>query len=450
MRILFLAALFLRSVSVFSQDKSSEIYKYARQVVDTLASPSMHGRGYVNNGDKVASDYIEGQMKSFGLKKFGSDYRQEFHLNVNTFPGEMQLKYCALDDFKCIHNSETLPGSGFIADPSCPSVKGQFQLVRVDANSVKSYQDIGFLKRDNFDKRFLYIDTTDIRDPELRKGIQSLVTEPPLGIKGIIIRKRCLTEHCNPLGPWDVAFDQSKSPIIYSTGFLEEDHADMVKLNIQAKLIKNYKTKNLISYIPGTLYPDSFIVFTAHYDHLGQMGKDTYFPGANDNASGSAMLLSLARYYSQPAHAPKYSVAFMAFSGEEAGLLGSAYYAEHPLFPLRQIKFLINMDIMGTGDEGITVVNGTEFKPSFDALQKLNEQGHYLPEVKIRGKAANSDHYPFFMKGVPDFFIYTRGGIKAYHDIYDKAQTLPLTKFEDVFHLLTSFESWLEGGNKGN
>jgi hypothetical protein len=69
---------------------------------------------------------------------------------------------------------------------------------------------------------------------------------------------------------------------------------------------------------------------------------------------------------------------------------------------------------------------------------------HYLKEVKIRGKAANSDHYYFSEKGVKAFFIYTLGGIKAYHDVYDKAETLPLTKFEELFELITRFSDYLQ------
>jgi aminopeptidase YwaD len=440
---------FLTPLLVSSQDKSSGIYRYARAVVDTLASPSMHGRGYVNEGEKIAAAYLEGQFKSMGLKFWGAGYRQEFHLDVNTFPGDMEMEYCMLDDRSCSQDHDHAPGSAFLPDPSSPSIKGKYQIVRVDSSSIKDYQSVGFFKRNIYENQFLYIDTTAIKDKELRDGVLSMISNPPTGIKGIVVRKKCSTPNCNALGPWDVSSSQNTIPIIYSVG-LPNDHVDMIQVKIKAKLISNYPTQNLIAYIPGTQHPDSFIVFTAHYDHLGQMGSDTYFPGANDNASGSAMLLSLAKYYSQPDHAPKYSVAFMAFSAEEAGLLGSKYYADHPLFPLKQIKFLINMDIMGTGDEGITVVNGTEFKAPFEALQKLNDNGHFLPEVKIRGKAANSDHYPFYLKGVPDFFIYTRGGIKAYHDIYDKAATLPLTKFEDVFHLITGFESWLENSNKGN
>ncbi|MCX6210757.1 MAG: M28 family peptidase [Bacteroidetes bacterium] len=69
----------------------------------------------------------------------------------------------------------------------------------------------------------------------------------------------------------------------------------------------------------------------------------------------------------------------------------------------------------------------------------MNNQYHYLTTVNSRGKAANSDHYWFTEKGVPSFFIYTLGGIKAYHDIFDKADTLPLNEHEDLFKLIVEF-----------
>ena len=167
------------------------------------------------------------------------------------------------------------------------------------------------------------------------------------------------------------------------------------------------------------------------------MGPEVYFPGANDNASGTAMLLNLAKYYAE--HPPKYSMVFMAFGAEEAGILGSRHYVSDPHFPVKNIKFLINMDIMGTGDEGITVVNGSAHPRQFKCLVKQNEKKEYLARVKRRGPAANSDHYWFDREGVPTFFIYTMGGIKAYHDIYDRPETLPLTEFEDVFRLIRDF-----------
>ena len=102
------------------------------------------------------------------------------------------------------------------------------------------------------------------------------------------------------------------------------------------------------------------------------------------------------------------------------------------------------MDIMGTGDEGIKVVNATEHKKEFDQLVKINSEKNLLPLVSPRGKAANSDHYFFEEAGVKTFFIYTLGGIKAYHDIYDRPETLPLTKFVEVYKLLLEFTDYLQ------
>ncbi|NJO01334.1 MAG: M28 family peptidase, partial [Bacteroidia bacterium] len=212
-----------------------------------------------------------------------------------------------------------------------------------------------------------------------------------------------------------------------------------MKFKVDALLKSDYISQNVVGYIEGKVEPDSFLVFSAHYDHLGSMGKSAYFPGANDNASGVSMLLELAQFYTQPENRPAYSMAFMAFGAEEVGLLGSKYYVEHPLFPLAQIKFLINMDLVGTGDEGATVVNGLVFKDKFSLLTRLNDQKKYLPEIKVRGFAANSDHFYFTESGVPSFFIYTLGGIKAYHDIYDRPETLPLTRYEGLFHLIQDF-----------
>jgi Zn-dependent M28 family amino/carboxypeptidase len=171
------------------------------------------------------------------------------------------------------------------------------------------------------------------------------------------------------------------------------------------------------------------------------MGKEAWFPGANDNASGVSVLLNLAKYYA--AHPPKYSVAFIFFSGEEAGLIGSQYYSTHPLFPLSKIKFLTNLDLLGTGDDGIMVVNATVFKSQFEKLNTINTEKNYVRQIKQRGKAANSDHYWFTEKGVPSFFIYTMGGIQAYHDIYDVEKTLPLTKYLEVCELLIAFSASL-------
>ena len=208
-------------------------------------------------------------------------------------------------------------------------------------------------------------------------------------------------------------------------------------VHINNKFLNEYRTQNVVGYIPGTVCPDSFLVYTAHYDHLGMMGKSIYFPGANDNASGTSMMLILARYFSR--HPQRYSVVFIGFTGEEAGLLGSGYFTGHPLINLSGIKFLVNLDLVGTGVDGITVVNATEFPHPFEMLCHLNDTGRYLVNIKKRGKACNSDHCPFYACGVPCFFIYTLGGIAAYHNLDDRPETLPLTAFEALSKLLIAF-----------
>ena len=167
------------------------------------------------------------------------------------------------------------------------------------------------------------------------------------------------------------------------------------------------------------------------------MGKETYIAGASDNASGSAMLLDLADYYSE--NPPKYNTVFIWFAGEEAGLVGSKYFVENPPFSLDNIKFLLNLDLMADAKKGITVVNGTIFNEAFDRLKAINEREGLLNQVKARGAAANSDHYPFYEKGVPSFFIYTEGDYKHYHDINDVPENIPLTNYDQVFELITSF-----------
>ncbi|MNS77799.1 Aminopeptidase YwaD precursor [compost metagenome] len=236
---------------------------------------------------------------------------------------------------------------------------------------------------------------------------------------------------------WSPAPEVAEYTLIQLLDTAGNKHPQTVQLNIEQAFIPEFKTANVCAMIKGTQYPDSFLVVTAHYDHLGGMGSQVYFPGANDNASGVALLLNLAQYYAR--NPQKYTMVFIAFAGEEIGLKGSKYFTEHPLIPLSRIKFLINTDLAGTGVEGITVVNATEFSKAFTQLQEINTKQKLFTAVHSRGKAANSDHYFFTEKGVPAFFIYTQGGIAAYHDIYDQARTLPLDHQEQLFELIVQF-----------
>lgn len=360
---------------------------YARQIIKKLTSKEFLGRGYVNDGVNKAAAYISKELKTIGLSKFGKTYSQFYSFPVNTFPTAMSV---------VLDGRTLIAGKHYLIYPSAKTVKQGFQLFKTDSVTYEANDGRRpFPLQIKLKKKLTYTVETKLSDITT---IELLKDSFPNELKNV-----------------DVIFEN--------------------------KFIPNFKCQNLCSYIKGTQHPDSFIVFTAHYDHLGAMGKDAYFPGANDNASGVSVLLNLAKYYKL--HPSKYSVAFIFFSGEEAGLLGSKYYSEHPVFPLSKIKFLTNLDLLGTGDDGIMVVNATVFKNQFEKLEQINTEKHYLKQIKQRGKAANSDHYWFTEKGVPSFFIYTMGGITSYHDIYDIEKTLPLTKYLEVCKLLIEFNEKL-------
>lgn len=365
----------------------------ARIVINKLTSKEFAGRGYVNKGIETAATYLNNVYKDHLLKPLKKhSFSQYFTSPINTFPGKMSV----IADGK-----ELTPGVHYIISPESKGIMGGFMLFEVDSLTYKA---------------------TDLR------------REVPLVVK----RVKKLT--------WSVAREVADYTVIEVLKDSFPKGIKNIDVIIENKLESKYKMQNICGYIKGKTKPDSFIVFTAHYDHLGMMGNKTYFPGANDNASGVSMLLSLMDYYT--ANKPDYSVAFICFAGEEAGLLGSKHYTENPMFPLNKIKFLINMDLLGTGEEGITVVNATEFKPEFELLKSINEKNNYLKLIKPRGKAANSDHYWFTEKGVPAFFIYTMGGITAYHDVFDVSKTLPLTEFSDVRKLLIEFVKVKTGVNR--
>jgi hypothetical protein len=357
-------------------------------MVDTLTSRIFWGRGYTNDGMNKAARFIAEQMRSIGVKPMqGSGYLQQLTFPVNTFPGKMEVS---------INGRELQPGKDFIVSPDSRGVKVRGILEQKDSSH--------------------FVDPSNKVVVSLQKKLTWSVGRKQADYTNIIINK-------NAVGV---------VPINY-------------RVNIESKFNEQFTTSNVCGIVKGTLQPDSIIVFTAHYDHLGGMGKDTYFPGANDNASGISLLLNLAKYYA--ANPPPYTVAFICFAGEEAGLVGSKYFTENPLLPLNKIRFLTNVDLVGTGVDGVTVVNATEFPKEFALLNKVNDGSKYVVKINARGKAPNSDHYWFTEKGVPAFFLYTSGGIAAYHDVFDKGSTLPMNEFNDVFKMIVEFNKGLMNSN---
>tara|TARA_R110002072_G_scaffold232309_1_gene389691 strand:+ start:44748 stop:46007 length:1260 start_codon:yes stop_codon:yes gene_type:complete len=408
---------FFLFISVNSNSQIGEI----RRITEQLCSPEFHGRGYVNKGDSIAANYLVKEFKKIGAEPYGKGFYQPFQLSVNTFPGEMSLSQ---------GEKSFTPGFHFSIDPSSRGGKFSLQPKEVNTEQILDLDYMRGIIGDMLNKpntQIIVFNFLNATKDSLNK-IRSIVRE--------IAQLMPIAEIVNTKFTWSVGREQLFYPYFQIQDSIYQKGVQL-EMNVDAKVIQNYQTQNVIAYLPAKKKCKETIVFTAHYDHLGRMGENTYFPGANDNASGTAMLLTMAKYFKE--HPSKYNILFIAFAGEEAGLVGSKYYTEHPLLKLKKIKFLVNLDIMGSGEHGITTVNGTLFKKEFELLQKINKEFDLLTKVNLRGPAANSDHYWFTEKGVPAFFIYTMGPNKHYHDIFDTYEELSFSEYEDITKLLIEF-----------
>ncbi len=186
--------------------------------------------------------------------------------------------------------------------------------------------------------------------------------------------------------------------------------------SIKVKAVFN-QSHNVIAKITGTKNPNDYIIYTAHWDHLG-IGKpdktgDSIYNGALDNASGTAALLEMARSFKNLSVKPERTIIFLSVTAEEQGLLGSAYYAQHPVYPLAQTVAEMNMDgVNAYGKTMDVVITGAGQSELEDYLRKeVEAQGRYIaPESHPEaGHYFRSDHFNFARGGVPA--LDAKGGI---------------------------------------
>ena len=407
------------NIPIFAQDTA-----YVRKVINQLCSDDFAGRGYTKDGHKKAARYIAEQFDSLGLKKMGATYLQKFELDANVFPDQAEVK---------IDGKTLFAGVDFLPHPSCPSVHGEFELIWLNERMIGHPKRMQKFIGSNLSNKFVIVDKEGITDKSVLDFMNNMIHNP-FNAKGIIyVQDSKLT--------WGGSQKQFPYPVLFLNKTQVDKKSKEIEVHINGYLEEEIISQNVIGYLRGKVHPDSFIVVTGHYDHLGMLGTETIFPGANDNASGIAMILNLAAYYAAHPEEVDYSIIFIAFSGEEIGLVGSEYYVQHSYTPLNKIKFLVNLDLMGTGELGITAVNATKHKKEYNRLKTINSSKKYVMIVKERGPAANSDHHHFSEKGVPAFFIYAEGNYTAYHDIFDRPSGLTLSEYNDVFLLVKDFIS---------
>ncbi|RMF53764.1 MAG: M28 family peptidase [Bacteroidetes bacterium] len=210
--------------------------------------------------------------------------------------------------------------------------------------------------------------------------------------------------------------------------------AQRISLRLKGRLVQGHAANVWVK--RAGQRTDSAWVVGAHYDHLGRMGSLTFW-GANDNASGTALLLLLAQRLAQ-SPPPPYDVYLVAFTAEELGLIGSQAWVMAPPYPLAQLRGMLNLDLVGFGEKGVAVVGGSDQPAFWERINRVRVQQGWNVALLVRPNAPNSDHYPFREKGVPALFFYLQGGPGYYHDGQDRPPTLT---WQATYPLLR----WIEG-----
>lgn len=429
--ILTLIAVMLTLDFLSGQESKVENLSAAQELIETLTSDAFSGRGYHENGMDKAADFLKDEFEKLNLEKINGTYFQEFSMPINV-----------IKDAKLTLNNKVLRyGIDFLVKPN--SKTQYFHLKPIYNFSPTDFEN-ALISEENLIK-FIENDMTaqhgkHVVFPPHHFEIDSLnryyknwfsFYRPEEN------RNRSIFYFTKDKLTASLSMRQDSIAAFVIKDEFYDENLEINDYMIESEFITDFKARNILGKIEGR-NKDSLIVITSHYDHLGKVGS-TIFPGASDNASGVAFVLNLAAYFSK--NQPKYSLAFMLFAAEEAGLVGSRYFVENPLFDLNKIKFLLNFDIMGAGENGIQIVNSSIYPQTYDLLQKINQEKQLTPQIKKRGEACNSDHCPFYEIGIPSFFTYTLGGPGFYHDPMDKAETLNLFGFSALQEL---FIEWIE------
>jgi hypothetical protein len=208
----------------------------------------------------------------------------------------------------------------------------------------------------------------------------------------------------------------SRKKASYATGI--RAHITVKSENFQGK------AKNVMGYIPGAdpLLKNEFVVVGAHLDHCGNWPRLT--PGADDNASGSAAVLTVAQALAAYPRKPKRSILFILFAGEEMGLLGSDYFASHLPAQIKKVTFVINMDMVGAGPDifVMRLKNYPEIESLFREASTVFGLTSQITGNKVTKNRPNGDHAPFVDKGIPAISVFSSNG--DHHGYHTDADTI--------------------------
>ena len=429
--------LFVLSVLIFCQtnllyaQQQSSVLDAFRKHINYLASDELEGRATGSKGEALAADYIANVFEEIGLVPKGEKndhYFQSFtFVKGKEWKGDNYLwlngqSLSLQEDYYPLNKSSNGKLKGALVNVAYGIEAPDLRYDDFSGRKVKGkvvVMDIS--SPDGVKPDSKYKDYNDLDD-----RINNVVQK---GAKAVLLVNSD-DELADPVSKNISVWKDYAIPVVFITEKAESklDNAKKVKLAVQAT--KEQKTgKNVVGYIDNSA--NQTVVIGAHYDHLGHgesggslyTGKDkAIHNGADDNASGVAMLLELARYLKQ-SDMTENNYLFIAFSGEELGLFGSNFFVRNITVPKTEMNYMLNFDMVGrlSCEPGNLIINGTGTSPAWDILEEMeNDQLHIsTTEAGIGG----SDHTSFYIQKIPALHFFS-GSHSDYHKPSDDADKI--------------------------
>jgi hypothetical protein len=420
-----------------------------RAHVKFLASPALKGRLTGSPEIQRAADYIVAEYKKYGLLPAGDKggYFQEFPFVAGTYPGKNnRLEFTVDGKMRSFR-----PGEEFL--PMLFSGVGSVEAAVVFAGYGISAPELEYDDYEGLDvkdKAVLVLRLSpDGDDPDSpfapydrlqdkaitarEKGARAILfVSGPLHKPGEKLEAPRAQGMVAALGILSLQLSQSTADRLLAPSgkTLQELQENLQKeqkpasfavkertVSLTVDLFQERKTcRNVVAYLPpadgverGTL------VVGAHYDHIGLGGDASraekkygdVHPGADDNASGSAAVLELARLFAAKRDTLRRGIVFIHFSGEELGLLGSSWYVEHPFKPVKETTAMLNLDMVGRLRDDTLIVNGADTSPQWEAMLDAVNEGFQFDLRRNQGGFSAGDNTSFYKEDLPVLFLFT-------------------------------------------
>lgn len=467
MKKIFLILFFLSGLS-FPQSNNPEITaNEIKEHINYLASDELEGRMTGTAALYKAAEYLKNEFEQYGLKPlFGNSYFQEFPFIQKLELGSNNLVEVACDNGKSVESFEMIlhgdftplsfsdnlsaegqvvfAGYGITApelnydDYAELDVKDKIVIVFRNHPDVKSphskFEQYASLRykstnaRDKGAKGIIFLNTSDKRDDELI----SLKYDNAGNVKNIAavqIKRNMIDDILKSYNHDLTQLQNGIDTTLKPNSFILINH--QVKLSTDIREVKGASV-NVGAYLEPDVdkYPDEFLVIGAHFDHLGwgeqnslYVGEPMIHNGADDNASGTTGLLELAEKFASANDKINRKIVFIAFSGEELGLLGSSYLVNNFPLPIENAITMINMDMIGRlNDKKDLIVYGTGTSSNWKSL--LDDKNEYDFSLTFNDEGFGpSDHSSFYGKKIPVLFFFT-GTHTDYHKPSDDADKI--------------------------